>query len=120
MLSEECALCPAAGGSSAEELFIFFEAVTGEAYSQVPGAERGSRLTGFGKALSNLVGVAELQPSLERRSAAGGRWRYNRNPNRRLDTDMVHRQQLRAEAALPAATPGMSMAQMQALPSLRS
>jgi hypothetical protein len=110
LLMEDCQVCSAADGCPAEDLFILFELVTQEPYTQAPGAVRSSRLTGFSKALGNLIGVADLQPPLVRKSFSGT-WRYSRNPTQRRDTATIRRQQLLAEATQPMPTMVLSPAE---------
>ena len=103
-------ICAPAAGSYAEELLYLFEAVTGEQYTQTPGASWASRRTGFGKALGNLLESAEVLPRLLG-TQHRGKWRYNRHPLQRRDLDLLQQQRLRAEAAQPVAVTGMGMAE---------
>ena len=114
LLRDDTASCPAVNGSSAEVLFLLFEKVTGEPYTQAPGTARASRLSGFGLVLRNLVGKPVLSPPLER-AVSHFTPLFSRAPLVQFDVELERARQRRLEASQPPPPPGLSMAQADAL-----
>jgi hypothetical protein len=114
MLREETNVCPASSGCRPQVLLDLFEETTGERYTTTPGSSALSRLTGFGKALANLVDSAVLDPPLQRRCITRSRWLYNRAPKRHRDADLWQRRAAREAAAAPVVPPAVSMEDVDA------
>ena len=114
MLQEDTVLCPAAQGCKPQVLLDLFEELTGEPYTRVPGSSATSRLTGFSKALANLVGSDMLSPPLQRHGVAGGRWLYNRTPRVHRDDGRWRQRVEREAAACPAPPPTVTLADVNA------
>lgn len=106
VLQEDTVMCPAASGPTAVCLLALFEGVTGEPYTQLPGASVAQRVAGLGRALANLAALGvggPLTPPLLRLSKSGT-FLYNRSPRFPLDVTAWRRQQERLEAAHPASS----------------
>ena len=82
--------------------------MTGVQYTQTPGSDAASRLTGFGKTLGNLTVLGRLAPPLLRHRVAGGRWLYNRVLKVHRSEDRWRQRAAQEAAALPAARPAIS------------
>ena len=109
LLREHTVICPASNGCKPHVFLDLFEELTGEQYTTTPGSSAASRLTGFSKALANLVSSADLDPALQRHQVGGGRWLYNRTPKSHRDADRWQRRAEREAAALPVLRPALTM-----------
>ena len=107
-LREETEECLPTHGSRPEVLLDRFEEVTGVHYTQTPGSDAASRLTGFGKTLGNLTVPGRLVPPLLRHRVAGGRWLYNRVLKVHRSAERWRQRAAQEAAALPAARPTIS------------
>jgi hypothetical protein len=103
LLHEETTECLVAVGSTAEVLLTLFEQVTGEQFSDSPGATRTSRIRSIAKVLGNLTREAVCTPPLASTTQGGYRV-WSRRP--RVAVDIASgRQQDRLREAAGASVP---------------
>jgi len=62
LLREDMVVCPAAAGSTAEQLLAAFETTTGELYSESPGAALSSRVRALAKVMSCITRDVPFDP----------------------------------------------------------
>jgi len=76
LLREDMVVCPAAAGSTAEQLLAAFETTTGELYLESPGAARSSRVRALAKVMSCITRDVPFDPPLVMGMGRGYRlWR---------------------------------------------
>ena len=98
LLNEDTDICPVASGSTAEELLASFERITGELFSDTPGAMLTSRVRSIAKVLGNVTREMTFTPVLQ--SATRGMYRvWNRSPRVRMDLECWRRQELQRSAS---------------------
>ena len=97
MLQEDMDRCAALDGSTAETLVMCFEQLTGEAFTDSPGAAVTSRVRRMAKVMSNIVEKVQLDKPLL--AADRGALRvWNRQPKMSLDVERWRRGEEAREA----------------------
>jgi len=97
LIRADMEVCPARLGSPALEFLELFERVTGEPFSDTPGALVGSRVRGMDKVLGNVAVEERWVPPLEKVNLRG--WlRWTRRPREPVDAEAWRRRVEAAEA----------------------
>ena len=86
LLREDMVVCPAAAGSTAEQLLAAFETTTGELYSESPGAALSSRVRALAKVMSCITRDVPFDPPLVMGMGRGYRL-WSRAPRVRVDME---------------------------------
>ena len=101
LLQEDTEICPVVAGSTAEALLALFERVTGEMFSDSPGAALTSRVRSLAKVMGNITREARLDPPLQ--SVERNMYRvWNRVPRVSMDLDRWRQEERRRDAAGPS------------------
>ena len=101
LLQEDTEICPVVAGSTAETLLALFERVTGEVFSDSPGAALKSRERSLAKVMGNITREAGSDPPLQ--SVEGKMYRvWNRVPRVSMDLDRWRQEERRRDAAGPS------------------
>ncbi len=97
LVQSEMVVCPVRLGVHALTFLALFETVTGEAFTDTPGALVGSRLRGLAKVLGNVAREGQWDPPLQQLKVQRGRL-WSRCPREPIDAEAWRRTAEESEA----------------------